>query len=157
MNKKRLFLSSLLAGTLTISTLAMAGSHGKCGRDSSGERSAECMQKRLDRMSEKLDLTADQKAQMKVVMEGKVNKSTERKALRDAFKKLDPTSASYEADLKALAAKKAVFTQESTISRGLKRQKIANILTPEQRTKMEEMRGKGGHRGHHKHRGSDDK
>ena len=155
MNTRRIFLSSLLVGTLAIGTAAMAGPHGKFG----GGDSAERMEKRLDRMSEKLDLTAEQKTQMKAVMESRNAKSTERKALREAFQKLDPTSASYEADLKALAAKKAAMAEEATISRGLKRQKVAEILTPEQLTKMEEMKakrgGKRGHRGHGKHRMGD--
>ena len=161
MNTRRIFLSSLLVGTLAIGTVAMAGPHGKFGGGDNAERSAKFMEKRLDRMSEKLDLTAEQKTQMKAVMEGRDNKLAERKALREAFQKLDPTSASYEADLKALAAKKAAMSEEATISRGLKRQKVAEILTPEQLTKMEEMKakrgGKRGHRGHGKHRMGGDK
>lgn len=155
MNKRQLFLSSLLASTLAVSTLAFAGPNGDyCGKHGKGTADKTAfMEKRLDRMSEKLELTADQKAKMKAVMESKPDFKTQKEALRKEFKALDPTSASYETELKALAVKKAALVEQSTIARGMKRKQVAGILTAEQRKKMEEMKGKHHKRGHHRGHG----
>lgn len=152
MNKRRIFLSTLLAGSLAVSTMALAGSGEFCEKGAKGDKT-EYMQKRLDRMSEKLGLSDDQKAQMKAVMENKTDFKTQKEALRAEFKALDPTAATYEADLKTLAAKKAALVEQSTIERGMKRQQVAGILTAEQRTQMEEMKAKRGKRGHRRGHG----
>ena len=157
MNKRRLFLASILASGLAFGAMAHAdgkscGKHGKAG----GERSAQFMEKRMDRMAEKLGLSDDQKVQMKAIMASQADQRTARQALQAEMKALDPTADDYEAKLNQYAVKKAEMTRQSTVSRGLKRQQMAAILTPEQRAKMEEMRGKrgkGGHRG--KHHGND--
>lgn len=163
MNKRRLFLSSILAGGLAISAVTFAGPGGKlCGKGGNFDsaKSAEFMQKRLDRMGEKLSLTDDQKAKLKAVFESRAtNAQAQREkmqAVRTGMQALDPSATDYEQKLKELAAQKAALMEQRMVNRGMQKQQISTILTEEQRTKMKEMRGKRGGKGWHKrggHRG----
>lgn len=155
-NTKRLFIGSMLAGSLALGSLAYAGPHcgegkhaGKQGgHGKHGQRfdrsNPEFMQKRLDRMSSKLGLSDEQKTQFKTLVETQENLvkplRDEKKALRIEMKNLDPASTDYAKKLADIANRKAELVRQLTIARGNKRQQMAQILTPEQRAKKQEMR-----------------
>lgn len=163
MNTKRLFITSVLASTLAIGTAAYASPGGgkscggKYGGKHSGKPTAEMMQKRFDRMAGKLELNDAQKQQLKALFDNKQtsreSQKTERDALREQMSQLDPTASDYDQKLAEYANTKSELVRQKTIEKGDMRKQMAQILTPEQRAKMKEMREsrKGGfRRGHGK-------
>lgn len=147
-----LLIGSMLAGSLVFGSMAYAGphcggfggKHGGHGKFSQRFDNPEFMQKRLDRMSVKLGLSDTQKDQIKTLMETHTNTvkplRNEKKAIRDEMKNLDPTSTDYAKKLADIANRKAELVRQLTVARGSKRQQMAQILTPEQRAKKQEMR-----------------
>ena len=154
MNTKRLFLTSLIASTIAIGTAAYAAPHGgkHCGGKHGGKPSAEMMQKRLDRMAEKLGLNDAQKQKVKALKENKRNSMKplreQGKALREQMAQLDPRASDYDQKLAEIANTRAELTRSKTMTKGDIRKQMAQILTPEQQAKMKEMRKnrKGGFR-----------
>jgi len=165
MNTKRLFITSMLASTLAIGTSVYASPFGgkNCGGKKGGKPSAEMMEKRFDRMGAKLGLSDEQKEQMKSFRENKKNSMRslrdQKKSLREQMRQLDPKADDYDQKLAEIANTKAELTRSMTIARGESRKQMAQILTPEQQEKMQEMRKykKGGHhRGFGKRHGEND-
>lgn len=147
MKKKALIATSAIAGVLTFAAIAHAGP--SCNKERHGEHRAEFMQKRFDRMAEKLGLSAEQKTQLKALKENTKNEvkplRTEKRELRKELRQLDPAAADYSAKLADIANRKAEIARQMTVIKGNKHQKIAQILTPEQLAKFKEMQSK--HRG----------
>ena len=159
-NRRRLFLGSAIAGALALGTIAYAGPMCKHGGGKHGEYSAEkkveYMQKRMERMSSKLGLTDNQKTQVQTLIQNHRNTMkplrNEKRALRQEMKNLDPAATDYSAKLADVANRKAELVSQITLANGNKRQKMAQILTPEQRTKMQEMRANRKSRHHGKYK-----
>lgn len=156
MNKRRLFLASTLIGAMSLGSYAFAGGHGsscKHGKKG-GEYSEQRMEKKISRMSEKLGLSAEQSEQMKAAMksnhESMKGMRQQMKAISQNMRNLDPTAGDFDAQLESLANQKAELTRQMTIAKGKKRQAMANILTPEQRAKMQQMRAERKARYHQK-------
>ena len=143
MNTKRLFITSLLASTLVMGTVAYASPEG--GKHFSGKPSPEKMQKRLDRMAQKLGLSDGQKQQVKALRENRRNNMKplrqQRRALRKKMAQLDPKATSFDQSVAEIANTKAELTRSMTIARGESRKQMAQILTSEQLEKMKQMRG----------------
>ena len=111
------------------------GKHGKRGgRHGGGKHS-------MNRMGGKLNLTDDQKAQMKTLREGqKAGKQALREQmqqLRQDMQNLDPNDATAVA---ALAARKGELSQQMFTAKSQSRLAFEAILTPEQKAKMAEMK-----------------
>lgn len=146
MNKRRLFLASTLIGAMSLGSYAMAGGHGGCSKHGKkgGEYSEQRMEKKMDRMTEKLGLSAEQSEQMKAAMKSKHETMKgfreQKKALQVSMRDLDPTATDFDAQLETLANQKAELTRQMTIAKGKQRQIMASILTPEQRETMKKMR-----------------
>ena len=159
-NIRNFLIGSAVAGIVALSGIAYAGPNckhdgGKRGEYSAGQK-AEYMQKRLDRMATRLGLSETQKTQVQVLMQNQRNVMKplrdEKLAIREEMKALDPATEGYAAKLADLANRKGALETQITIANGNKRQQMAQILTPEQLTKMQEMRAKhkgGQHRKHH--------
>ncbi len=161
MNTKRLFLTSLLASTMVIGTAAYASPDGgKWKGKHGGKPTAEMMQKRLDKMAEKIGLSDGQKQQVKALFESKKSereaKRAEYKALQEQMSQLDPTASDYDAKLASIANTKAELSRQKTIEKGEMRKQMALILTPEQQVKMKEMRKGGKRHGFGKRSGNND-
>lgn len=154
MNTKRLFLTSVLASTLMVGTAAYASPEGgrHFGGKYDGKPSAEMIQKRLDRMAEKLGLSDVQKQQVKVLRDNKRNNMEslreQGKTLHEQMAQLDPNASDYDQKLAEIANTRAELVRSRTIAKGETRKQMAQILTPEQQAKMKEMRKnrKGGFR-----------
>ncbi len=152
MNTKRtlstIVLSTLLASTLVIGTSAYASPDG--GKHFRGKPSPEMMQKkmqkRMDRMANKLGLNDGQKQQVKALRENRRNSMKplrqQRRALRKQMAGLDPKASSFDQSVAEIANTKAELTRSMTIARGESRKQMAHILTSEQLVKMKQMRGK---------------
>ncbi len=159
-NKRRLFIGSLLAGALAITTAAHAGPHckkgGKHGKWNSEDKAA-YMEKRFNRMASKLELTEEQKTGMKSLMQNHMNAMKplrdEKRAIRQEMVNLDPKADDYSAKLADIANRKAEISRQMTIARGNKRQQMAQLLTPEQLAKKQEMRQRKGKRRGMRHHG----
>ena len=142
---KRVFLSSMVAGALAMGTMANAdsmcnkgGKHGKKGMDKS-----EFMQKRFDRMSTKLGLTAEQKTKVQELMQNHRNVMKplrdEKRALRTEMMNLDPTADDYDAKVSGIANRESDNVRATTIAQANKRKQMAGILTPEQQATKKAM------------------
>lgn len=156
MNKRRLFLASTLISAMTIGTYAYAGGHGSCGKHGKkgGEYSEQRMQKKMQRMTEKLGLSPEQNSQMQTAMKTKheIMKGfrEQMKTVRDNMRNLDPAATDFDVQLTSLANQKAEIVRQMTIAKGKQRQAMARILTPEQRETMKKMRSeRKARRGHH--------
>jgi protein CpxP len=116
---------------------AMASNWGEPGMNK--ERSGE-------RMAEVLNLSDAQKQQIKAI---RSEVRPEMKALgdamranRDAMRKLNPDDANYLVEVDKLAAEKGALVQKMTQAHARTRIQIHQVLTPEQRIKAQEFKGK---------------
>jgi len=165
------FATTAITGLLTFTSVANAGPNcgGKGGHAKHGQKygqmsdaqKTERMQKRLDRMAAKLDLSDEQKAQVRALKQNSRNDikplRNEQRALRKEIRQLDSNANDYAAKLADAANRQAELTRQMIIAKGNKRQQMTSILTPEQLAKKKEMRSnrkarfqKGMHRKHHK-------
>lgn len=166
LSKRRFLAGIAIAGALSISSIAQAGPHcnklgdGKHGykHDSKhgsiqGKRhrfnhrkSPEFMQKRLDRMTKKLELSDIQKQHVQALIKNHRNTikplRNEKYSLRKEMRRLDPSASDYSAKLADIANRKAELVRQITIAQGNKRQQMAQILTDEQRAKRKAMRAR---------------
>lgn len=143
----------LTAAALTLGGLGTAVAGGKFGHGPDGMMGG----RMLDRMAEKLDLTADQQTQAEEIMIGgfKEMRANKRamKDLRTELRQLDPAAADYKQKSEQLAADIAAATEKMVLMRSEQRQAFNEILTDEQRTELAQLKDdwkeRGGHRGGH--------
>lgn len=138
----------LTAAALTLGGLGTAVASGKFGHGSDGMMGG----RMLDRMAEKLDLTAEQQSQAEDIMVGNFKEMRENKRaikdLRTELHKLDPTAADYKQKSEQLAADIAAATEKMVLMRSEQRQAFNEILTDEQRTELAALKDKWQERGH---------
>jgi Spy/CpxP family protein refolding chaperone len=162
---KKTLLTLVAIPTLVLGTMAYAdgGKHrdscdGKHDRQSHGKkehgmRDGQSGERMLKRMTKRLELTEEQQTSLKTVFEAQ---SKQRDALKEksrdlheALRDLDPKADGYAEQLEE-AKKTAAQLAVERIDEGAElRQKVADILTPEQLEKWEtekERRGKGDER-----------
>jgi len=136
--------STAIAGLLTFANVAHAesGKGGKHGQMTEAEKAAK-QEERLNRMAEKLSLSAEQKTQVQIIQQN--NKSQiqpirqEMRSLKKEIKSLDTQSNEY-------AAKSSRQQELKSLMESYKNnqsQQIASILTSGQLAKWEEMKAKG--------------
>jgi protein CpxP len=105
----------------------------------------------MEHISKALDLTAEQQTQVKALLEGmhaaEESRHTKREDLR---KQLDAATANGQFDetrVRAIANEQAQLMADSLVEHERMKSKVFAILTPEQRTKAEEMHKRGGPHG----------
>lgn len=158
MRKSMMIVMTTLALAGTASGLAMA--HGK--GDNDGERHERHQEKRLERMSEALDLTEEQQAQVKELMAEPSDRSARRDAQRELHRQLrdlDTDAADYNERLDALILQAQEQLGEQIRERQAKRAAMQDILTDAQEEKLAEMGAKRmekmEQRGHHGRHGDE--
>ncbi|WP_286240914.1 Spy/CpxP family protein refolding chaperone [Neptuniibacter halophilus] len=102
------------------------------------------MQRKLDRMSERLNLSEEQEAQLRSHMAGgkdqmKAQRESRREIQRQLMQ-LDPGAADYQDQLSQLVLKAQKQTEAMILARAEQKEKLHQILTPEQEAKFAEMR-----------------
>jgi len=165
---------TVLVAFLVTSSLAFAapGGHKKSNCNNNGQRGQamtyeqhkEKMDNRLERMGIVLDLTAEQKGQLKSIFDQQWKDRqalrTEMQASRTALQAARQDSNFNEKEFRAQAQKHADLKADMMVERNKVQQKVFAILTPEQQKKMEQMRdlraeNRGNHNGmgHGKNKG----
>lgn len=148
---------ALAALTLGAATAGIATAHEK-GDGGWGRHNPE---KRLERMTEQLGLSDEQRSQMQALMEQR----PERGAGRETFRKLhdlDPNAADYQQQLDELVKQAQEQMGERIRARAAHRAAVAEILTDEQEQKLKDWKeerregwkehhGKGDHHGGRRH------
>jgi Spy/CpxP family protein refolding chaperone len=122
-----------LAGTA--SGLAMAHSKG----DGDGTRHERYQEKRLERMSEALDLTEEQQAQVKELMAEPSDRKTDREEKRELHRQLrdlDTTAADYNERIDALILLAQEQLDEQIRDLQAKRASMQEILSEELEEKL---------------------
>ncbi len=157
MNTKRLFLTTLIVSTLTMGAMGTTAQASPAEGKHSAEKRAQFMQKRMNRIANKLGLSDEQKAQWSALRKNKRNTlkplREERKSLRKQINQLDPKASNYDSQLAELANTQSELTRQVIMIKGDSRKQMAQFLSPDQIEKMKSMRKhrRGGfHRGHGK-------
>ena len=152
MKAKKLLLTSLIVAAMGLGNTAYAeqyygGNDGYGGHQQGkhfGGKRVKSVERRVERMAKYLNLSATQKQQVKSLMEA--NKATmqplreQMRSLHQSLRQLDPASSSFLSQLNSLADQQADLARRMTVARGQNRQQIFNLLTPDQQTKMKNMK-----------------
>jgi periplasmic protein CpxP/Spy len=136
MRKPMMIVLTTLTLAGTASGLVMAHDKGD------GERQERHQEKRLERMSEALDLTEEQQAQVKELMAESTDRKGDRESRRELHRQirdLDTGAADYDTRLDGLILQAQQQLDESIRERQAKRVAMQDILTDEQEAKMAEM------------------
>jgi Spy/CpxP family protein refolding chaperone len=100
----------------------------------------------MERMAKRLGLSESQQQQFSALMQTKQASMSalrsQTKNLRQSMHSLDPSTADYNAQLSNLADQSANLARQMMLEKGQNKQKIFNLLTPEQQTKMKVMQAK---------------
>ncbi len=141
-NTSRQILATVLAAILVLSTAALAQDGGSGKRGDGGGGRGKQKGEMIAKLAEKLDLTADQKARIKTLTDQfQQQHQTQRQELQNLHKQAQDARQAGNKD-----QAKSIHEQMKTKSEALKadRQKLMEqikaILTPEQRTKLEQMK-----------------
>lgn len=152
-SKKSLALIGSTLAALTLSAVVSAhqsergeGYHRFGGTP---EQRQEMMEKhterRMDKMTRYLELTDEQVTQLKALFElhnaGKAE-GTSPKALHQTMRELDPADSDYQNKVNELIGSAQKQMAERMQARATMRQQIYQLLTPEQRSKLEQMEAK---------------
>lgn len=109
----------------------------------------------IEHISKALDLTADQQTQVKSLLEGMQAAEEARHTKRDELRKqLEAATANGQFDetrVRAIANEQAALMADSVVEHERMKSKIYAILTPEQRTKAEQLHKGGGPHGGRRH------
>ena len=163
--KKMALPLTVLVTLLLTSSLAFAvpgirgggnGNKGQRGQAMSYEQHQDRVDKRLDRMGIMLDLSTQQKEQLRTLFDNRWEKQqshrTKMQKSREALRAAEKGAAFNENEFRTLAQKHAALKTDMRVDRVKMAQQIRALLTPEQQKKAEQLRELGG--GHHrKHRG----
>ena len=148
MKTRTLLLSTLIAGTVGFSSIAVANSYEQQGHESSYGKQARGMhnkspEQKIERMAQRLGLSATQKQQFSNLMQSKqanmAGLRSQIRKLRQSVRQLDPSTTNYTVQLTNLANQSANLARQMTLAKGQNQQQIFNLLTAEQRTKMRAM------------------
>lgn len=125
--------------------------HGKQGKGMGmgkgmGDMHSQGMRQKMHGNAEmqQLNLSPQQKQQMKALMQEKKSRikplQQQMRQINQNISQLDANNANYKAQVFSLANNKSKLVYRMTIEKGEMRQKIESILTPEQRTKFQQLR-----------------
>jgi Spy/CpxP family protein refolding chaperone len=160
MKKSLLVVSALIAalvgGLFLHSSQVNAAPSGDSPKWERGERPEMSGERFLARMTETLNLSAEQQEKIKVIMEGHRTKVAPlRQNLddsRDKLRKAAKADTFDEAAVRSLATSQAATKTELMVERARLQSQIHALLTPEQRKLAEEKLDRGmGHRGGRHH------
>lgn len=169
--KKTTIIPAILIGILLSSGAAFAwsGGHGKkncansCDHKGQGmtyEQHEGRMERHLDKMAVILDLTDQQKGQIKDLFEKKwQDRQTMRAEMqisRDALRAYKQGKEFNESEFRAIAQKHADLKTEMMVKRAKTKQQLFAVLTPEQQQKAEKLRAMHGESFFGKHGGGHD-
>jgi len=123
--------------------------HGKSGKhDGMGHGNFDA-EHRLDRMTKKLDLSEEQREQVKAIFDAN---QTDRQALgesmqqnREPLRNLIASDDASEADIRAMAETQGQQKADMIVMKAESRRSIEALLTDEQKAKMQSMREKHHH------------
>jgi protein CpxP len=157
--KKVAIIPILIIGTLLVagSAFAWPGGHSKknCdgfqgyrGQGMTQEQHKDQMKNRLEKMAVILDLTEQQKGQLKTLFEKKwqdqQSMRTKMEASRETLREYKQGNTFDESEFRAMAQKHADLKTEMMVQQAKTRQQIFAVLTPEQQQKAEKLRGMRG-------------
>ena len=157
--KKVAIIPILIIGTLLVagSAFAWPGGHNKknCdgfqgyrGQGMTQEQHKDQMKNRLEKMAVILDLTEQQKGQLKTLFEKKwqdrQSMRTKMEASRETLREYKQGNTFDESEFRAMAQKHADLKTEMMVQQAKTRQQIFAVLTPEQQQKAEKLRGMRG-------------
>jgi len=149
MKKSTLLATALISGVIAVSTIANAGpakgGHGKYSQMTEEQRT-ERMEKRLNRIAQKLGLSDEQKTQFSVLKQTSRNEMkplrNEQRSIRQEIRSLDINAIDYQARLADAANRQGELKNQMIIARGNQRKLMASILTTDQLAKLKEIRSK---------------
>lgn len=147
MKKRNLIIGSLLAGSLALGTIgiANAGKHGRCG--ASGQHGG-----KHHRMFKHLGLNDTQRDQAFKIMHdskpAKYAKMKQMRGLREQMRNAIHSDSFNAKTVRKLADKKAAIMADLMVLKAQTRNKIYQILTPEQKQKARQFGDRRKHRGY---------
>lgn len=137
-NLKLLALALLLTSLAITPSLAKPDQHGK-GCEMDEQRAT-----KLEHLTERLELTAPQEAEIKEIIAASKEKNMalleEKRATREALREIARVSPLDEAHLRELVRKQSDQRADMLIAKHATRDRINKILTPEQQKKQEAFR-----------------
>jgi Spy/CpxP family protein refolding chaperone len=151
MKIRTLLLSTLIASSLGLGSMAYANpdmnqGYGQSSAKQAGGMRNKSPEQRMERMAKRLGLSESQQQQFSALMQTKQASMSalrsQTKNLRQSMHSLDPSAADYNAQLSNLADQSANLARQMMLEKGQNKQKIFNLLTPEQQTKMKVMQAK---------------
>jgi Spy/CpxP family protein refolding chaperone len=134
---------------LVIGATVFALGHGFQGRgEGKGERRHGPGPEMVEHMAKKLGLSADQTTQIKAIFEGaRAGEEARHVKLEELHKQLDAATANGQFDetkVREIANQQAQLMSEQMVEHLRLKSQAYAILTPEQRTKADEMHKRGG-------------
>ncbi len=150
MKKIKLLGSILLAASIAmLSVNVNAGHHSKSERHHNHSDKKPTIKKVMKQLS-KLDLTDDQKTEIKVVVKSGLEKSKGKwqamRELKKQMKALKHAEPLDEQAIKSLSAEMADIKSDLMIMHINKRKQVTSLLTDEQKEKFKKMKHKRGHK-----------
>ena len=139
-----------LALALLLATLAITPAFAKPGQCGKACENGEQQATRLERLKEKLDLTAQQETEIKEILASTKAKNV---ALREELREISRADSLDESRLRELVRKQSDQRADMMIAKHATRNRINQLLTPEQqeqheafRQQRQERRGSAKHR-----------
>ena len=164
MKKRNKIIAVVLVAALGTG-IAIAGSgkgcHGGYHKTGMHHGGGHMISKIVGHMSDRLDLTDDQRGQLEKIKSSKMDTMEslhqQKKEIRSLSMGLQPESESYDNDVVELAEKSANIARQVALLMGESYKEVSTILTPEQRVELNKMMEKRlRQKGHHKHHQNDD-
>ncbi len=136
MRKK--LIAGITAATITFAGLGFTVAHAKGGHD--------FMEKRLQHLTQELNLTEEQQNQLADSMESskKAMQDTRqtRNEIRKELMKLDPGSPDYQTKLDSLVLKAQEQAKQMVVQKAEQKQAIFSVLNEQQKQEFSELKGK---------------
>ncbi|MGB0205530.1 MAG: Spy/CpxP family protein refolding chaperone [Neptuniibacter sp.] len=136
MRKK--LIAGITAAAITFAGLGFTVAHAKGGHD--------FMEKRLQHLTQELDLTKEQQSQLSDSMESSKKAMQEtrqtRNEIRKELMKLDPNSPDYQTKLDSLVLKAQEQAKQMVVQKAEQKQAIFSVLNEEQKQEFTELQEK---------------
>ena len=142
MNKRSVVVAGIVASSLAAGAV-FAGSKYKDHHGFEGRHGGHRLEHMLEKLDDRLDLSAEQFASIKSVLSSNQNllrqSHSDRMETRLRVMQLDPMSADYDSVLSEVADELAEATKNQTRLYGSMVKQVATVLTPEQRLEARKM------------------
>ena len=131
-------IAGITAAAITFAGLGFTVAHAKGGHD--------FMEKRLQHLTQELDLTKEQQSQLSDSMESSKKAMQEtrqtRNEIRKELMKLDPSSPDYQTKLDSLVLKAQEQAKQMVVQKAEQKQAIFSVLNEEQKQEFTELQEK---------------